>query len=70
MPILLRRRQRSAQALAFEKQAPKKHLWGESLVVGRHGRDGALQATVPACAPTRARRWRNNDEYRARRLPA
>lgn len=51
-------------------KASGKHLWGESLAGGRLGRDGTVQATIPACASTRARRWGNNDECRARRLPA
>lgn len=52
------------------RKALRKHLWGESSANGRHRRAGALRVTNPACAPTRARRWGNNDECGARRLPS
>lgn len=52
-PGPLWRRQRPSQGLAL----PWEHLWGDRVAGRRRGRDGAFQATSPACASTRARRW-------------
>lgn len=60
----------NARLWVWPSEGPWKHLWGQSLEGGRRGRDGTLQATIPACAPGRARRWGNNAECGARRPPA